>query len=233
MITAKGNDVKTNIKKGDLTAKDEYISLKEGQGIKVRVLSAEDFVEYNSHGAYNLDIFTQPCPHKDCVYCKAGKLGWDNESLADFKVLSAKQRYLFAFADMESGRVKLLDVSKNQAKKLMASIDKYAKNINTVAFTLDRVGSGKDTSYTLNPILGMEPAEQAQFDKFNGVSVDVDFFVERLEIRVSSEEFKVKMLKEAGFPIEAHATSLGEELVGKALATEDATPVEESAESII
>ena len=233
MITAKGSEVKDHISNSDLKIKDEYISLKEGQSIKVRVLGADDYVEYMSHGAYNLDIFTQPCPNPqacDCVYCKAGKAGVEG-----FEVLKAKPRYLFAFANIETGKIMLLDVSKNQAKKLMAGIDKYAKNIGNVAFTLDRVGSGKDTAYTLNPILGMEPAEQTAFDKFNGVTVDVDFFIDRLEIRIPSEDFKVKMLSQAGFPVEEYKNTFGAELVEKALAStdEDATRVEESPEDVI
>lgn len=233
MITAKGSEVKSHINNSDLKIKDEYISLKEGQGIKVRVLGADDYVEYMSHGAYNLDIFTQPCPNPqagDCVYCKASKAGVEG-----FEVLKAKPRYLFAFANLENGKVMLLDVSKNQAKKLMASIDEYAENINDIAFTLKRVGTGKDTAYVLNPILKMTAGDQASFDTFQGTTVDIDYFVNRLEIRIPSEEFKIKMLSQAGFPVEDNKNTFGAELVEKALASadENATRVEENPEGVI
>lgn len=232
MITAKGADVKSHMKKGDLTVKDEYITLKQDEGVKVRVLAADDYVEYMAHGAYNLDIFTQPCPNPkacDCVYCKASKMGVEG-----FEVLKAKPRYLFAFGNMENGRVMLLDVSKNQAKKLMASIDEYAEDINDIAFTLKRVGAGKDTSYALNPVLKMKGDDQANFDKFEGTTVDIPFFEDRLEVRIPSEDFKVKMLVKNSFPVEAHKDVFGAELVEKALATadEEATRVEDAADTI-
>lgn len=233
MITAKGSDVKSSINNSDLKIKDEYISLKEGQGIKVRLLGTDDYVEYMSHGAYNLDIFTQPCPNPqagDCVYCKASKAGVEG-----FEVLKNKPRYLFAFANIETGKVMLLDVSKNQAKKLMASIDEYAENINDIAFTLKRVGTGKDTAYVLNPILKMTPADKANFDTFDGQTVEIEYFVSRLEIRIPSEDFKVKMLSQAGFPVEDHKNTFGAELVEKALAStdENATRVDENPEDVI
>lgn len=233
MITAKGSEVKNHINNADLKIKDEYISLKEGQGIKVRVLGVDDYVEYMSHGAYNLDIFTQPCPNPqagDCVYCKAGK-----SSVEGFDVLKAKPRYLFAFANLENGKIMLLDVSKNQAKKLMASIDEYSENINDIAFTLKRVGTGKDTAYVLNPILKMTAGDQVNFDNFNGTTVELDHFVSRLEIRIPSEEFKIKMLAQAGFPVEEHKNAFGAELVEKALAPtdENATKVDENPEDVI
>lgn len=231
MITAKGNAAKENINKSDLNVKDEYISLKEGAGMKVRLLAADDFVEYHSHGAYNLDIFTQPCPEEGCVYCKAANLG-----IEEFKALKSKNRYLFAFGDLETGKVKLLDVSKNQAKKLMASIDEYAENINDIAFTLKRVGTGKDTSYTLNPILKMKASEEEQFNVFDGHTVAIEFFVDRLDARVSNEDFKVKMLAKAGLDVSAYRDLFGAELVDKALAASDenAEKIEtESNESLI
>lgn len=226
MITAKGNEAREHINKGDLNIKDEYISLKEGAGLKVRLLAADDFVEYHSHGAYNLDIFTQPCPEEGCVYCKAATL-----DVEDFKALRVKNRYLFAFGDLETGKVRLLDVSKNQAKKLMASIDEYADNIDEIAFTLKRVGNGKDTTYTLNPILKMKGNEQEQFEAFNGQTVDIEFFVDRLDVRVSTEDFKVRMLAKAGLDVTAHKDLFGAELVEKALAAADENAEKVDAES--
>ncbi|MGV2685488.1 hypothetical protein GNF82_13985 [Clostridium perfringens] len=232
MITAKGSEVKEYISKVDLTVKDEYITLKEGQSVKVRVLAVDDYVEYTSHGAYGLDIYTQPCQapeEHNCVYCKAAA------GVEEFKILKGKPRYLFAFANIENCRVMLLDVSKGEAKKLMTNIDKYAKNIENTAFTLDRVGSGKETAYALNPILGMEPAEQAQFDKFNGVTVDIQYFIDRLQIRVPSEDFKLKILAKAGFLLKDFEDLFGADLVEKALAddTENATRIEEKPEDVI
>lgn len=231
MITAKGNAAKESINKSDLNVKDEYLTLKEGAGVKVRILAADDFVEYHSHGAYNLDIFTQPCPAEGCVYCKAGNLG-----IEEFKALKAKNRYLFAFGEMETGKVKLLDVSKNQAKKLMADIDAYADNINDIAFTLKRTGTGKDTAYGLNPIIKkLTATEQEQFDNLAGIVVPIEFFADRLDMRVSNEDFKVKMLAKAGLDVVAHKELFGAELVEKALAAADETAekVEESTESLI
>lgn len=232
MITAKGNDVKTNIKKGDITVKDEYITLKADEGVKVRLLGTDDFVEYNSHGAYGLDIFTQPCGEKGCVYCKAGSAG-----LEEFNQLKTKARYLFAFAELETGKVKLLDVSKNQAKKLMSGIDEYAEDIADIAFTLKRVGAGKDTAYNLNPILKMKGNDQENFDKFDGESVELQFFIDRLEVRVCNEEFKIKMLVQAGFPVEESKDLFGAELVERALAENTESEVApvgtETSESLI
>lgn len=228
MITAKGNDVKQNIKKSGLKAKDEYITLKEDEEVKVRLLAVDDYVEYMSHGGYNLDIYTQPCPNPkagNCAYCLASKSG-----VEEFDALKLKPRYLFAFANLDNGKIMLLDLSKNQAKKLMSSIDEYEEDIDSIAFKLKRVGNGKDTAYVLNPILKMKSPEKEAFEKFNGEVVDLQFFVDRLEVKVSTEEFKIRRLSEAGYPNDKLRLLVGDDIVDRALAeapADEVTPIDD------
>lgn len=181
-------------KKVDL--KEVYYRLKQNESVKVRILSANDMVEYLAHSDYAHRIFTQPCSApagQPCPLCTAAKSGVEG-----FDALKPRKRYVFAFGDMATGEIKILDVSKGQARGLISSILEYEEELGEVAFTLKRTGEGTSTSYVLNPILKMKNEEPVQFEAFNGVTVEDAFFNQVLNVR--DEKFVVKTLAEAGFP---------------------------------
>jgi len=207
IISAKGQQAKESANKGgsDIDFKKVFIKLKDKEGIKVRILSAEDYVEYMAHGSFNKGIYTQPCTKGvggECALCEASKHeGGEPDAYGkpEWNHLYAKKRYVFAFADIETGETRVFDATKNQAKSIIDSIDEYADNVKEIMFTFKRVGSGTDTAYSLSPVLKMKAAEQESFDKFDESVAEVSFFEAVLQSR--TREQQVKELKDCGFPV--------------------------------
>lgn len=196
MFTARGEEAKASAEKTKVDLKNVYLRMKSGDSIKVRVMSPVDYVEYLAHQSFTHKVYTQPCVSvlgKECALCKAGKSG-----IEEFNALMPRKRYLFVFADMESGELKVLDVSKNQAKKLISDIEEYREDLGGLAFNLKKVGEGTNTAYTLAPIIRMKDEDRAQFEKCSELEVTNEFLNSVLQPRTI--ELQVKTLNEAGFP---------------------------------
>lgn len=206
IITARGKAAKESATKQrqNIDFKKVFIRLKDGESVRVRLLSDVDYIEYKAHGSFNKDIYTQPCitpTGEACALCEAAQYTGevDDQGTPVWKQLNGKKRYVFAFADIDEGSVRVFDGSKNQAQKLIAQIDEYAEDLTNVAFTFKRVGSGKDTSYTLNPILRLKKDDQEKFDAFEGQKVEDAFFITVLQAR--SRDKQIEELDKAGFPV--------------------------------
>ncbi|OAA90888.1 hypothetical protein [Clostridium ljungdahlii] len=194
LVSGRGSQIRFG---GDVDLKTVFIRLKQNESVKVRVLSVNDYVEYLSHGSYAHKIYTQPCvaPNGvECPLCIAAKSGVEG-----FDALYVKKRYLFAFADLEMGSIRVWECSYNQAKDLLSQIKEYEDDINEVAFNFKRTGTGTETSYKLNPILKMKGDLKDKFDKFEGGEVELSFFDDVLVPR--SENMMLDVLSEAGFPM--------------------------------
>lgn len=197
MKTGKGNKQKVDLK-------EAFIELRnDNESTLVRVLGTEDYVAYKAHSDFKKGLYNTPCLSvigEDCPYCTATKKGGE-----DWKNLYPNKRFMFAFGDINSGKMKVLDVSRNQAKKLIYQIDEYSEKIKEgeVAFNLTRTGSGTSTIYVLNMIAPKEMKDlQSKLDVFNGVVVDVDFFESRLVAK--DKTYMLNLLEDAGFPIDKH-----------------------------
>ena len=207
-----------NLEKGNkqkVDLKEAFFRLKaENESVPVRVIGRWDFVSYKSHSDFKKNIYNTPCLSvigQDCPYCTASKAG-----LEDWDKFYAKEGFMFAFGDLTSGQVKILEVSRNQAKKLIAQIDEYEDEIldGEIAFNLTRTGSGTATGYSLNMIPPKKMKDlKAKFDAFNDTVVDMEFFEERLVAK--SPTYMITLLEEAGFPVDAHFSP---ELVAEARA---------------
>ncbi|MGG4390502.1 hypothetical protein ABEU97_20430 [Priestia megaterium] len=196
-ITAKGQQAKENANKKDrVDLKKVLIKLKENETHKVRVLSDEDYVEYASAGDFNLGIYTQPISQNSPLLVANAKGG------EKFKNLYKKNRFCFVFASLETGELVALQVSKNQAKTIISSIDEYKDSLDTFAFNVKRTGSDTSTVYSLNPIIKMGDKEKEVFDKFEKVEVPMEFYESVLEPK--DDSFLAKLLKEAGFDTDTH-----------------------------
>lgn len=200
MFTARGQEAKESLDKKKVDLKNAYLRMKSGDSVKVRVLSAMDYVEYVSHSSFTHKVYTQPCVSvigQECALCTASKSGVEG-----FDVLYPKKRYVFVFADMESGELKALDVSKNQAKKLIADIEEYKEDLDVLAFNLKKTGEGTNTGYSLNPIIKMKGNDQENFDKCEGLEVTDEYLNTILTPRTL--ELQVRTLQEAGFPTDEY-----------------------------
>ncbi|MCW2279280.1 hypothetical protein [Heliophilum fasciatum] len=199
IITAKGKDAKASLNKKveKIDFKKLYIRLKDGESCRVRLLSAEDYCEYLAHASYANGIYTQPCIKpigEKCALCEASDL-----KAKGFDGLYAKKRYLFAFADIDMGEIRLFDATKGQAQQLIAGIEQYSEDLETVAFVFKRTGNKVETNYSLSPILRLKAEDKEKFGKFDGVTVEPEFFESGLQPRTRIQQ--IALLMQAGFPV--------------------------------
>jgi hypothetical protein len=211
IFTKRGQEAKESMNKGQVDLKKVYIRLKEDESVRVRVLGSFDYVEYLSVGDFNLGIYTQPsllplgqADAFDEAKTIAEQLAGSDEEheLFPFTRLYPKKRYVFAFADIDTGEIRVWDCSKNQAKKVIKQIEEYKEDLQEIAFNFKRSGTGRDTDYSLNPILRLKGDDQAKFEKFEGVEVTDDIFNTVLVARTYEQQ--VEALKGAGFPVDEH-----------------------------
>lgn len=189
IITAKGSQARDNAQKTRVDTKEIYLRLKEGESHKVRLLSVEDYVEYQSAGDFNLGIYNQPISGDDSPLIIANKQGGEA-----FSSLYAKPRYVFVFGSLETGKLVAWDASKTQAKSLIATIEEYAEDIGELAFNFKRTGTKTETVYSLNPIIRMKAEDKAKFDSFDGQEVTMEFF--ESIIQPKDRAFLVRLLAE-------------------------------------
>lgn len=188
VITAKGTDARENAKKENLDLTDVRLSLKDGESHRIRILSPEDYVEYNAVGDWDNGIYSQPVT-ADSPLLKAHKEGG-----AKFKNMFPRKRYALAFGSLETGELVFFDASRNQAKALIATIEEYKDDLDDYAFTFSRTGKQTSTVYSLNPVLKMSEKEKETFDKMADTTVEMDFFEKVLQ--PNSDDFVVKLLSE-------------------------------------
>lgn len=197
IFTGKGQQVKAELEKRKQEQDGEKLDYKklkinkelkkEGDSIRVRVLSRFDYTTYESHGSFEKGIWSSPCinPLKEadqrCLYCEASK----HEGFEDLK---SSTRFLFAFYDIDLEMLRYIDVSYNQGGTLIDDIDQYGEDLDDYAFTLKRQGSGTKTSYKLSPILKIKGEDKEHFDKADGLEVSADFFEKALYVRSINQQ---------------------------------------------
>ena len=104
LISAKGNEAVQSAGKSTVDLSEIMIRLKDKESVKVRLLSAEDFVEYEAVSEFSLGVYTQPSREplgeKD-YFIEAGKLAKQKAEGVDekFEKLYPRKRYLIAMAD--------------------------------------------------------------------------------------------------------------------------------------
>ena len=224
LVSAKGSDINLN---NNVDLKKVFIRLKDGGSEKVRVLGLTDYVEYVAHTEFNLGIYTQPCiapTGKPCPLCIASKATEEG-----FDKLYARKRYLFAFACLETGDLKVWECSKGQAKDLLGQIAEYAEDITEVAFNFKRTGTSTETSYKLNPILKMKGNDAENFHNFDDTEVEMAFFESVLVPR--SEDMLIDILGKAGLPLAKYFPEYKPEVAPTAPAdtttTSERTPIDD------
>jgi hypothetical protein len=203
IITGKGKDVKKNMKPKEEKPKLDFKKVKinktltsEGDSIRVRLLSDDDYTTFESHGSFSTGIYTTPCTDPTdekgnsiieggrCLYCESVEKGFESEEL------KSKTRFIFAFYDLDLEMVRTLEVSYNQGQSLIDDIDSYADELNTYAFELKRKGSGTKTTYSLSPILSLkkDPGAQASFDGAKDVTVDPELYERVLYVKTLNQQ---------------------------------------------
>lgn len=174
---------------------------KEGDSVRVRILSDEDFTSYEAHGSFDKGIWTTPCINptgegdQRCLMCEASKH-------EEMKSLKSNTRFMFAFYDIDMEMIRYIDVSYTQGGSLMDDIEENAEALDDYAFTLKRSGEGTKTTYKLTAILSLkkDPEAKERFDAAAGEKVPEDFFEKALYVNNTNQ--MAISLENAGFDVE-------------------------------
>lgn len=210
LITAKGNQAVESAAKAKVDLTKVMIRLKDGESVKVRLLSSEDFVEYAAVSSFGLGVYTQPSREplgeKD-YFVEASRLADAKAEGVDekFKELFPRKRYLIAMADVEQGVLRAWDASKSQFNSFVAALEEYKDIIDDneeIVFNFKRTGNKTDTTYSLSPVMRPKAPDLEGFHKFDGVTADIPFFESLLVTR--TPELQVAVLKENGFPVDKY-----------------------------
>lgn len=192
------------------------VPFKSGSTYKVRVPSVEDYVEWFAHSVYG-KFFTTPCTKPtgkadlydqavDLLYQdareaqKAGDEAKAKELRDQAYSLKAKPRYLFGFFNLEDGAEIIVDLTRAQARAVVAAIEEYAQQINQFAFKLTKTGTGTATQVSLAPIIsGLSDTEREHFEATAGKEFDESLYGKVLQI--NSEEKQIEDLRKFGFDV--------------------------------
>lgn len=230
LITAKGNQAVESASQVKVDLTKAMIRLKDGESAKVRLLSSEDFVEYQAVASFGLGVYTQPSREplgeKD-YFVEAARLA---EAKADgvdekFKELYPRKRYLIALADVEQGVLRAWDASKSQFNNFVSALEEYKEIIDDkeeIVFNFKRTGTKTDTSYSLSPVMRPKKEDLEGFHKFDGAEADIPFFESLLVPR--TPELQVSVLKENGFPVEQYFPEVSLE---ETAATDEVSPLDQ------
>lgn len=226
----------------------EITKFKSGTTLKVRVKGTEDVMQYFGYGVFgkvHTFIPKNPAERNDKGFVTANPTPWDKasqylyneakkaeeagKSEADVKKIKDQaylykgdERYLMGFGSLENGEDIIVDLSKKQAKAVYATIVKYEKKLDKLAFELSKTGQKTDTVVALSPIIDMDEdltdVERANFQKcgevpFNHAKFDGILFE-------ADEKTQIENLVAAGFDIALIGLSIGAKSE-----TDEATPI--------
>lgn len=182
------------------------VKFKSGTTYTVRFASEHDFVSYDAVSIFG-KINTTPVLEGN-LYEKAVKHLYDDADKTgseDIRTLASqlrpRERYLLAFFDLETGQPSVVDLSKKQAKTVIAGIQKYAKKLSTLAFELTKSGSGQDTTVTISPVIDEDDLTKDQkkhFEATKGKAIEDEIF-DVLYMRNADEQ--AEDLQKIGFDV--------------------------------
>ena len=197
----------------------EFTPFKSGTTLKVKVIDKAAVQMAYSYGIYKkVNSFVAASPatrdkfgnavdnltpwDKAYKYYKSKSEVYTDANGVEASKYRAKPRFALAFYDLTDGAIIIVDLSKNQAQSVAATIAKYEKKLGKLAFELSKEGESTSTKVSLTPILDMDEdltdKERANFEKapesidakvFDGIWYEQD------------EAQMVDLLKQAGFSV--------------------------------
>lgn len=253
IFTKRGADAVSSATTEETSKDSILVPFGSGTTYKVRVKSVEDSAEYYAYGIFgkvNTFVPSNPSERNAKGFVTANHTVWDKAAdllYKDAKALKdagkeaeaekvsqqaysfkGKPRYLMAFGNLETGEDIIVDLTKKQASGVMATINKYAKKIDKMAFELSKTGSSTSTVVTLSPIIDMDEdltdEERANFEKCGEKPFDFANFEDCLFVADEAEQ--TKNLVVAGFDIGRLGLSIG----ATTPADEEVTPITEEGE---
>lgn len=195
----------------------EFSSFKTGTSYVVKVLGTADlsqFFNYGIFGKINSFVAENPSTKSKKGYPvdnltpwdKAWKYHKDKSDKFDDKhgqeasKYKPRQRFAMGFIDLDTGEPIVVDVSKNQAQAIHASIKKNEKKLGKKAFELSKEGSGKNTVVSLMPE-DLEDLTDEQRKNFDNAPKEFDASLFEGLSYEADENDMLKSLTQAGFDV--------------------------------
>jgi len=215
----------------------EFAKFNSGTTYKVKVKGTEDIMQYYGYGVFkkvNTFVAKNPSVRNERGFVVENPTPWDKASqyyydLAkeaeakgapepEVKALrqegykyAGKERYAMGFFDLTSGKDIVVDLTRNQAKDVYATILKYEKKLDKVAFELSKTGSRNEAKVTLTPIIDMDEdlteEERKNFESAIGQPFNHALFDGLLY--EADEKEQIESLVAAGFDISLIGLTLG------------------------
>jgi hypothetical protein len=214
------------------------VSLKSGTSFKVRIASAADFIEYFAASVYKV-FWTTPV-EPGSLYQKAAAVLYDDakkakdagdETKADelrnqAYQIKPKPRYLLGFINLADGQPIVVDLSKAQAKVIIAAIEKSAKKLDRKPFELAKDGKSTSTVVSLTPLdlEDLSDAEAKVFEATADAKVPDDLYEKVLSVK--SIDDQAEDLEKFGFDVSRIGIDNGDPFIN------DGKPIEVSDEDI-
>lgn len=181
-----------------------------------KTVVAGDFATYYNYGIYKkVNSFTAKNPSKKSAkgYPVENLTPWDkawkyhadqSEEFNDHhskeaNKYRAKQKFMFGFIDLDTGKPIVVDLTKNQAKAIDNAIKKFAKRRDKMAFELSKEGESTSTTVSLSPYLDdLTDKQQKHFDE-----APEEFDVKLFEgiLYEADEAEQIELLTQAGFDV--------------------------------
>ncbi|MDK1004059.1 hypothetical protein [Bacillus subtilis] len=217
----------------------DFAKFSVGSKYKVRVLGTEDLMQYFGYGVYkkvNTFVAKNPSTRNEKGFVVSDHTPWDlaekyhrdlqfaakdagneKEEKAQSQEASkyrGKERFAMGFVDLATGKEIVVDLTRNQALDVYATITKYEKKLGKLAFELTKTnatGQAKDTKVALTPLIDFDEdlneKERENFAKFDGKEFNSALFDGLLF--EADEKTQIENLVAAGFDISLIGFSLG------------------------
>lgn len=210
----------------------KFSSLKSGTTYTVKVVGTKDYFQFYSYGIFNqVDSFCAENPSKKTAkgfpvdnltpwdlafrYYKDLSQDWTDEYSQEAQKYKPKSRFAMAFFDLTSGEVIAVDLSAKQHAAVKATIEKYAKKVDKMAFELSKTGESTGTVVSLSPIIDMDeditPEQRANFEKAPKEIDMTQFFSAPY---LANEKEQIESLIKAGFDVSLIGLSVEEKGAG-------------------
>lgn len=201
----------------------DFTKFSSGTTILVKVIGQEingtvigDFAMYYNYGIFKkVNSFTAKNPSKKSAkgYPVENLTPWDkawkyhadkskefnDEHSKEANKYRAKQKFMFGFIDLDSGKPIVVDLTKNQAQAVNNAIKKYGNKLDKLAFELSKEGASTNTTVSLTPYLDDLTADQQKHFDNAPEKFDVKLF-ENILYQADDDEM-IDLLKQAGFDV--------------------------------
>ncbi|MHC8516812.1 hypothetical protein [Sporosarcina sp. ITBMC105] len=199
--------------------KSAFTSLKSGTSLKVKVIGMKDYFLFYSYGIYErIDSFVAEKPSKKTAkgfptadltpwdkawkYHKDLSQDWSDEHGQEASKYRAKARYAMGFFDLTKGESIAIDLSKKQHEAIKSIIEDYEEDIEGLAFTIKKSGSGTSTTVSLTPIINLDKGlTEDERKNFADAPTSIDMTQFFTAPFFANEEEQVKLLTQAGFDV--------------------------------